>query len=452
MILLRYPNLVQLKKFSTFLLITIISIGCSAEVKPTPTNPPYVTVTPLATKTTASSPVPRVEIVIQELILFPNEDHGGYYVIGTLENQSQEQIDSISIHISLVDSAEKLVSEQVIQPFLFRLSPKMISPFKAYFPNAVEAASVRADIITYQPIEFEEVTMEINDLKTISTNDGRIAILGLLENPNTTPLVIDALGLLAIDSQGNPVDLFPYTAGLSMLAPGKRVPFLALSSQDPGEVDLVPYYNATLIRDKLLIPPIISTPPEVLFTQQGAPLILGTITNNANRPFETAFLIILRIENEILTITYIKPLLPLRSGESRPYAITDFPGLKTQLAKHKSLVEELTAEILVDPYASRPSDRNLVQLDVQIIQFEPIGSSLFIKGEIFNPHEMRVEFATVLAAVRSTAGVLLTAGWTHLPEILHGDDSREFVLHLSLPQGADPAMNEYDVQAFGLLP
>ena len=89
---------------------------------------------------------------------------------------------------------------------------------------------------------------------------------------------------------------------------------------------------------------------------------------------------------------------------------------------------------------------------MQIIQFEPIGSSLFIKGEIFNPQEMGVESATVLAAVRSTSGELLTAGWIHLSEILPGNDSREFVLHLSLPQGADPAMNEYDVQAFGLLP
>lgn len=294
--------------------------------------------------------------------------------------------------------------------------------------------------------------MEIDDLTTISTIDGGMAILGMVKNPHATSMVIDALGLLAVDSQGDPIDLLPYTAGLSMLGPGERVPFLALSSQDPGEVDLVPYYNATLTRYERSAPLTISTPPEVLFTEQGAPLILGMITNENNRPFETAFLIILRIEDEILAITSIKPLLPLRPGESRPYAITDFPGLTAQLAKHESRVGELTAEILVDPYASRPSNQNLVQLDVQITQFETIGSSLFIKGEIFNPQEINVESATVLAAVRSTAGELLTAGWTHLLEILPGNGSREFVLHLSLPQGADPAMNEYDVQAFGLLP
>jgi hypothetical protein len=449
---LRYPNHVRIRTIFPLILITIISVGCSTEARPTPTTISTATTTPPPIETTTSSPTPHIEAVIQDLILFPGEDDGGYYVIGTLENQSKEQIDSISIHISIFDPAEKLVSEQVIQPFLLRLSPKAISPFKAYFPNVSEAASVNAEIITYQATEFKEVMMEIDDLKTFSTIDGGIAILGLLENSNSTSVVIDALGVLAIDSQGDPIDLFPYTAGLSMLGPGEQVPFLALSSQDPGEVDLIPYYNATLARYERSAPLTITTPPEVLITEQESPLILGTITNENNRPFETSFSIILRIEEEILTMTSIKPLLPLRPGETRPYAITDFPGLTTQLANQELLIEELTAEILIDPYASRPSNRNLVQLDVQIIQFEPIGSSLFIKGEIFNPQEMGVESATILAAVRSTSGELLTAGWTHILEILPGNDSREFVLHLNLPQGADPAMDEYDVQAFGLLP
>ena len=442
----------RLRTVFTLVLITIISVGCSTEARPTSTSTPTASTTPLSRETTLPSPTPRVEVVIQDLILYPGEDYGGYYVIGTLENQSQDQIGSISIRISIFDTEERLISEQAIQPFLARLSPKAISPFKTYFPNASEAASVSAEIITYQPIKYKEVAMEIADLKTFTTNDGGMAILGFLENPNTTAVVIDALGFLTVDSQGDPIDLFPYTAGLSMLGPGERTPFLALSSQDPEDVDLIPYYYAALTRDERSISLIYSTPPEILITEQGAPLVLGTITNENKRPVELTFLIILRIENEILTITSINPLLPLRPGESRPYAITDFPGLTAQLPKNESLVGELTAEILIDPYGSRPSNRILVQLDVQIIQFEPIGSSLFIKGEVFNPQEIGVESTTVLAAVRSTAGELLTAGWTHLLETLPGNDSREFVLHLSLPQGADPAMNEYDVQAFGILP
>ncbi|HEY43069.1 MAG TPA: hypothetical protein G4O11_03705 [Anaerolineae bacterium] len=382
----------------------------------------------------------------------PGDDHGDRYVIGILENQSREQIESISIHISILDKDENLLSEQVVHPFLTRLNPKAASPFKAYFTNVGEAASVTAHIGTFQSSEHPEAKLEIGDLTTVPTIDGGMAILGLVENPNAASVVIDALGLLVVDPQGDPIDLLPYTACLSMLDPGDRVPFLVLSSKDPGEVDFLPYYSATPTRGELLAPLTVSTPPKVLFTEQGAPLILGTITNEDQQPFMMEFLIVLRIDDEILAIASIRPSLPLRPGESRPYAFTDFPGLTTQLARHEAQIGELTAETLIDRYASRPSDRTLVQLDVQITQYEPIGSSLFIKGVIFNPNKSGVESATVLAAVHSTAGELLTAGWTHLPEILPGNESREFVLHLSLPQGADPAMNEYDLQALGLLP
>ncbi|UCF60320.1 MAG: hypothetical protein JSV37_11210 [Anaerolineaceae bacterium] len=421
-------------------------------MRPSPTTTPTATATPLPTNTTTPSPTPRPKIVIQDLFLYPGKDIDGCSVIGTLENQSQDQVDSISIHITILDPEGKLLSEQVIQPFLTRLSPKAISPFKATFPNVREAASVNAEILSYQSTEYKEVHMEIGDLQTISTHDGGMAILGLLENPNTTPVMIETFGLLAIDPQGQPIDLLPYTAGLSWLGPGDRVPFLTFSRQDLGQVDFVPYYYATLKRYERSAPLTISTPPEVLITEQGAPLILGSISNENNQPYEASFLIILRIEAEVLTVTSVTPFLPLRPGESRPYAVTDFPGLTTQLAKHESWEGELTAEILVDPFASRPSMRNIVQLEVQITQYEPIGSSLFIKGEIYNPQETDIESATVLAAVRSIDGQLLTAGSTHLHEILPGNSSREFMLHLSLPQGADPAMSEYDVQAFGLLP
>jgi hypothetical protein len=443
---------VRLNTISVLVFITLFSVGCTSEVQPTLAITPSATATLLPTKTTTPSPTPPTEIVIQDINLLAGDDPGEYYVIGILENQSGEQIESISIRVSILDKDENLLSEQVVPPFLNRLSPKAESPFKAYFTNVGEAASVTAHIDAFQSTEYPEAMLEISDLTTVPTIDGGIAILGLVENPNATSMVIDALGLLMVDPQGDPIDLLPYTAGLSMLDPGDRVPFLVLLPEDPGEVEFLPYYCVDPTRGELAASLSVSTPPKVLFTEQGNPLIIGTITNEDERPFMMEFLIVVRIEDEILTIASIRPSLPLRPGETRPYAFTDFPGLAAQLARYEAQVGELTAEILVDRRASRPSDRTLVQLDVQITQFEPIGSSLFIKGVIYNPNEKGVESATVLAAVYSTAGELLTAGWTDLREILPANESHEFILHLSLPQGADPAMNEYDLQALGLLP
>jgi hypothetical protein len=443
---------VRLNTISILVFITFVSVGCTSEVQPTPSITPSVTARPLSTKTITPSPTPPTEIVIQNLTLLPGDNPNDRYVIGILENQSRKQIESISIHVMILDKDEALLSEQVVHPFLTHLNPKAVSPFKAYFTDVGEAASVTAHISAFQSSEHSEAKLEIGDLTTFPTIDGGLAILTLVENPNATSVVIDALGLLVADPKGDPIDLIPYTAGLSILDPGDRVPFLALLSKDPGEVDFRPYYCATPIRGELATPLTVSTAPKVLFTEQGAPLILGTITNENEEPFMMEFLVVLRLGDEILTIASIKPSLPLRPGESRPYAFTDFPGLTAQLARHEAQIGELTAEILIDRHASRPSDRTLVQLDILITQYEPIGSSLFIKGVIYNPNKREVESATVLAAVHSTAGELLTAGWADLPEILPGNESREFVLHLSLPQGADPALNEYDLQAIGLLP
>ena len=99
----------RLRTVFTLILITIISVGCTTEARPTSTPTPADSATPPPIETTTSLPTPHVEVVIQDLIWFPSVDDGGYYVIGTLENQSKEQIDSISIHISIFDTAEKLV-------------------------------------------------------------------------------------------------------------------------------------------------------------------------------------------------------------------------------------------------------------------------------------------------------------------------------------------------------
>jgi hypothetical protein len=430
----------------------LILVGCAIEVIPIPTTTPTATITPLPKSTKTPSPTPNVVIAVQDIVLVPNADEQGWYVIGMLENQSQDQIESIHLSVSIKDQDQKLISEQVIQPFLLRLSPNESTPFKATFPRAEAPSSAQAVVIAHQPVSFPEVRLRVEELKTISTNDGGMAIFATLENRRGTSVVIEALGFLAVDAQGKPIELFPYTAGLSMIGPGAGVPILAHATHDPGEVDLVPYSNASFTRSEQPTPLSISSPPQVLFTEQGAPLILGTLTNESDRPIDTVFLVVLRLEGEIVSLASIKTTIPLRPGESRPYAITDFPGLTMQIAQHETGEADLMAEIVIDHFASQPSDRKLVQLDLQITQFEPIGSSIFIKGTITNPHVIDVGSATVLAAARTTDGELITAGSTSISGTLTSNDVRDFVLNLTLPQGADSSMSEYDIQALGLLP
>jgi hypothetical protein len=68
---------------------------------------------------------------------------------------------------------------------------------------------------------------------------------------------------------------------------------------------------------------------------------------------------------------------------------------------------------------------------------------------ISNNGEADVEQAMVLVTMYSTTGELITAGWSVLPESLAAGYSAELILPLTLPQGTDPAMSEFDVQAAG---
>jgi hypothetical protein len=135
-----------------------------------------------------------------------------------------------------------------------------------------------------------------------------------------------------------------------------------------------------------------------------------------------------------------------------PYAVFDFPGLRAHLARASPLEGDLEVEAIIDPRASRPSDRPLRTLRLQVERYEVIGSSIFLEGRVSNPETTSVASPTVLADVWSTDGNLLTAGWFSRAESLPAGESMAFALRLSVPLDADPAMSEYDLQALGLAP
>jgi hypothetical protein len=248
------------------------------------------------------------------------------------------------------------------------------------------------------------------------------------------------------------VDFTSSATVLSTLNPGEKTPFLAIMEADPGEVEFNPYIDVTTTlkpEENVFSTP---EPPKVLLTEQGAPLVVGSVRNDDNRSRWSALLLILKLEEEIVTVAPVRPPIPLQPGESLVYAISDFPGLRAQLARHESHADALSAEIVADPLASQPTNRITVPMELRITHFEPIGSSLILKGVISNSGEIDVESVTILVAIRSTSGELLTAGWSTIAQTLAINETLDFILPLSLPQGADPAMSEYDLRVLGLAP
>jgi hypothetical protein len=115
-------------------------------------------------------------------------------------------------------------------------------------------------------------------------------------------------------------------------------------------------------------------------------------------------------------------------------------------------VDGLEVDAWVDPLPALEAGLRLVPQAVHVTSFEAIGGTLFLQGTVYNDSGARVISATVLAAVRSTEGLPLTAGWRVAAESLEAGESAAFVLELTLPRGADLAMSEYDVVASALAP
>jgi len=87
---------------------------------------------------------------------------------------------------------------------------------------------------------------------------------------------------------------------------------------------------------------------------------------------------------------------------------------------------------------------------MSISQYEALSSIVFLRGMIKNPGDTLIWLPSVYATVRDNGGLILSAEWENPAELLLAGEASEFELSLLLPRGADPAMLEFDVIAFGL--
>jgi hypothetical protein len=339
--------------------------------------------------------------------------------------------------------------QQIVTPLLSHLGPGEISPFLARFTNVRRIASYTSEVLAYQTTSFIRALVKVDTLSISPTADGGLAILGMVTNPGSKPVALENLGLLAADADGKIKALAPLYGGLTMLDSEEQTPFIALMEVDPGEFELFSYVDA-IVTEKPDDPLIsIIEPPTILQTEQGTHMVVGSIKNESNQPRWAVLLLVLSLEDEIVAVAPVRMPLPLQPGEIRAYAISDFPGLRSQLQPRTSPIDDMSVEVIVDSLASHSTNRSSTPLALQITHFEPIGSSLFLRGVISNNGEADVEQAMVLVTMYSTTGELITAGWSVLPESLAAGYSAELILPLTLPQGTDPAMSEFDVQAAG---
>lgn len=398
------------------------------------------------------SPTTNPNFSIQNLTTLSSEETGNLEVIGTIENLSTNTFTEVLIEISLFNPNHEIV-EMVTSPLLLEHLPsKEQAPFLVQMAYRGEVGEVIANISDYQLSSDRRGGLELIDLSYVEAANDETVFLGEVRNPGIRSVEITGFTILMVDDDGVPLGVALKRAGLQVLGPGEQTPILAVFEGSLDEPQFVPYFDAIMIESS-------NTPsieglasPILTLTGQGKPFVLGEIQNTGEQSARAAGLIILRFESELIGLGAFESKVPLNRNEIRSYMVDQFPGLPARMSERDILFEDLTVELLLDPATSVDKQVEIVELDLQITYFEPIGSSLIVRGIIRNPRHAAVAFPSIFGALRSTSGEIVTATWFQVADGLGPSEGSDFLMTLNLPSDADLTSIEFDFLALGVPP
>ena len=373
--------------------------------------------------------------------------------MGLLDNRSSIGLTSISLKVALLDSAGKTVAEQLTPLALPHLAPDESGPFAAEFPPLPSAASAKASLAEYETGQFSRGHVSIDHLDAAPSADGGLTILGRVNNLGEQPVAVPAVAVVARDGRGQILGVAPRVAGLSFLRPGESATFLASMPVDPGTAEFTAYVDAlATVAPAGFAAPALVGQPRLLWTSQGLPIVVGAVRNQSSQVRRASIVVSLTWKGDVIGLANVTPPLPLEPDETRPFAQGSFYGLTERLRQRGASARDLEVSAQVDPLLSSASSRAPIPLKVEVQGFEAIGGSVILKGSATNTTATSVTSASAFAALRSTKGVVITAGWAVVAETLPPGGHAAFTLDLPLPEGSDLAMAEADVQAAGIQP
>jgi hypothetical protein len=182
------------------------------------------------------------------------------------------------------------------------------------------------------------------------------------------------------------------------------------------------------------------------------PFVVGSVQNADLQARSATLVVTLKEKSQLMGLADVRLPIPLAPGETQLFALASFPGLASRMSSAQASLADLTVEVVFDPVESGAEGVTVsVPLDVSITSYEAVGSTLFLKGEVNNERSTPIMSPAVVAAVRSTDGKPVTAGWLTVAPSLAPGEKAAFTLPMPLPSGVDPAMSEYDLQAAGFL-
>jgi hypothetical protein len=325
-------------------------------------------------------------------------------------------------------------------------------PFLVSFPAQSSPESIILEVVNFQISGAEDATLEAEITGTTRTPEGKTILVGWITNLENNPAQIHHFYLLTIDSSDQPTAFNSASLVPSSVSSHQRIPFLfALDQvQGQGSVSFHPIIDATIIPNWLEPPFSLPQYPEITLDPQDNLILPGIIQNTDEISRWISAVVVLRYEDQIVSMASLNPPFPLGPGESRAFGLTDFPGWRTRLNELGGHPDDISIEVFFDPLGCSEFKGQLHHLSVEIHGFETTGSTLLIKGSASNPSPQTLSLPSIQAEIRSTAGILHTSGWILIDETILQGQSMSFILVVRLPEGMKLSEMEIDVTGMAI--
>lgn len=445
-----------MKRFAVrpLVLISTILTACAVPTGGSPTHldppTPFSSSPPSASATVLPSPTPPLDASFQDVTLIPGRFAGDWSVIGLVRNQSAEAVGDLVLEISLYDEGDVALAHAAVMPALPTLGPGDQSPFRVRFTGVGAADHARAEVVAYRPSKGSSIPVELSQLETWPMGDGTIALFGSAANGIGQSIEIEGLVIMATSPTGEPLAVSDTVLGLSVLGPGDSAPFVTVLETDAASAVMKGFASGrpAARRDPRMS---LVSPLRIDADQHGTPLVIGALHNDS-QDWQTADLVVsLREGDELMGLGEIELPWPLAPGETQPFLLNEFPGLRQRMNERGLEPGDLSATSELDSAGSRTTTSTPIALDISVTAQEVIGGSLFLKGTLTNGGSQNLDHPGAIAVLRSTQGEVLSAGFVSAGEELEAGATLSFTLTLPLPKGVDLAMAEFDVRAAGFL-
>ncbi len=421
-------------------------IGCSPNVPrvaPTPTSVPALNPTPSETESVIET------ITVTDFQLYNNIQHNEIIVAGLLENDSSDSWGNIQVEVRLYNSANSIVDERMTQPTLSSLAPGEVSPFFVRFTNSTQADHAEAVVIHTEPAIGERIDFSVTELETRAAADGMIEIIGEIKSLSYGHAAIENAGVVIFNENDPIIEYVPITLRKTYINPRGSTPFIVRLAPQNTESSRE-YFVSVIDIDEPDTPAIsILGEPVVHYTTQGTPYLIGTLSNASNRAQWASALALVEHNGRLAYMFDVHSPIPLAPDEKRPFHI-DLSEI-APLLNEGSRDGDVAIQWVVDPVQSREAQKRPASLDLDIDQIETIGSTVYYRGSISNPYDVEIENPSILGALRTVNGDLVSAGWAQPARKLIPGEVFTFTLALDLPEGSNSWDLEIDLQALGVV-